>query len=94
MYLFMYVCTVRVPYKLKAVNLPSNFDYIFVNLRQKAHPRPELSPKFLSTLGPNPARTQSEKNCPTYHSNSSSTGFKIFYVFLHCALVLPAKKDY
>ena len=36
--------------------LPSYFDYIFVHLRQKARLRPELSPKFLSTLGPNPTR--------------------------------------
>ena len=36
--------------------LPSCFDYIFVNSRQKARLRPELSPKFLSTLGPNPTR--------------------------------------
>ena len=32
--------------------LPSYFDYICVHLRQKAHLRPELSPKFWSTLGP------------------------------------------
>ena len=36
--------------------LPSYFDYIFVHLRQKARLRPELSPKSLSTLGPNPTR--------------------------------------
>ena len=36
--------------------LPSYFDYIFVHLRQKARPRPDLSPKFSSTLGPNPTR--------------------------------------
>ena len=36
--------------------LLSYFDYIFVHLRQKARLRPELSPKFLSTLGPNPTR--------------------------------------
>ena len=36
--------------------LPSYADYIFVHLRQKARLRPELSPKFLSTLGPNPTR--------------------------------------
>ena len=35
--------------------LPSYFDYICVHLRQKERLRPELSPKFLSTLGPNPA---------------------------------------
>ena len=37
--------------------LPNYFDDIFVHLRQKLRLRPELSPKFLSTLGPNPART-------------------------------------
>ena len=31
-------------------------DYIFVHLRQKARLRLKLSPKFLSTLGPNPTR--------------------------------------
>ena len=36
--------------------LPSYFDYIFVRLRQKVHLRPELSPKFLTTLGPNPTQ--------------------------------------
>ena len=36
--------------------LPSCFDNIFVHSRQKARLRPELSPKFLSTLGPNPTR--------------------------------------
>ena len=36
--------------------LPSYFDYIFVHLRQKLHLRPDLSPKFLSTLGPNPTQ--------------------------------------
>ena len=35
---------------------PSYFDYIFVHLRQKARLGPELNPKFLSTLGPNPTR--------------------------------------
>ena len=36
--------------------LPSHFDYIFVHQEQKVRLRHELSPKFLSTLGPNPAR--------------------------------------
>ena len=36
--------------------LPSYFDYIFVHVRQKARFMPDLSPKFLSTLGPNPTR--------------------------------------
>ena len=48
--------------------LSSYFNYIFVHRRQKVLFRPELSPKFLSTLGPNPARTQArpEKPGPTY----------------------------
>ena len=50
--------------------LPRYFDYIFVHLQQKARLRPEISPKFLSTLGPNPARTgtRPEKPGPTYNS--------------------------
>ena len=34
--------------------LPNYFHYTLVLLRQKARLRPELSPKFLPTLGPNP----------------------------------------
>ena len=43
---------------------PSHFDYFFVHLRQKVRLRPELSPKFFSILGLNPARltTLSEYN--------------------------------
>ena len=48
--------------------LPSYFDYIFVYLRQKARLRSELSPKFLSTLGPNPARTRPRKARPDLNS--------------------------
>ena len=36
--------------------LPTYFDYIFVHLRQKVPLELELSPKLLSTLGPNPTR--------------------------------------
>ena len=36
--------------------LLSYFGYIFVHLRQKVRFRSEFSPKFLSTLGPNPTR--------------------------------------
>ena len=36
--------------------LPSYFDYIFVHLRQKVRLRPDISPKFLLTLDPNPTR--------------------------------------
>ena len=38
--------------------LPSYFDYTFVHLRQKARLRLDLSPKVLSTLGPNPNPTR------------------------------------
>ena len=38
--------------------LASYFDYIFVHLKQKALLRPNLSPKFLSTSGPNPNPTR------------------------------------
>ena len=34
--------------------LPTYFDYIFVHLRQTAPLEPELTPKLLSTLGPDP----------------------------------------
>ena len=36
--------------------LPTYFDYIYVYLRQKVPLKSELSPKLLSTLGPNPNR--------------------------------------
>ena len=36
--------------------LSSYFDYIFVHLKQKASLRPDLSPKVLSALGPNPTQ--------------------------------------
>ena len=39
------------------------FDCVFVHLRQKARLRPELSRKFLSTLGPNPT----QKPVPIYN---------------------------
>ena len=61
--------------------LPRYFDYIFVHLRQKVRLRPELSPKFLLTLGPNPARTQPEKPGPTY--TSVPLCLLIMYIELH-----------
>ena len=50
--------------------LPSYFDYFFVHQRQKVRLRLELSPKFFSTLGPNPAQTRirPKKPGPTYNS--------------------------
>ena len=54
---------------LKNLAILSNyFDNVFVHLKQKARLRPDLSPKFSSTLGPKPARTRPEKPCPTYNS--------------------------
>ena len=44
--------------------LPSYIDYSFVHLLQKVRLRPELSPKFWSTLGPNPARTRARPEKP------------------------------
>ena len=64
--------------------LPNYFDYIFVHQRQKARLRPELSPKFLSTSGSNPARSRPEKPGPTFNSASSSMSI----LFLFCPLVL------
>ena len=57
--------------------LQSYFDYIFVRRRKKVRLRPELSPKFLSTLGTNPAQTltRPEKPGPTY--NSGFNGAKL-----------------
>ena len=58
--------------------LRSYFHYIFVLLGQKAHlNRPELSPKFLSSSGPNPARTRTrpKKPGPTYNSAYEAAGY-------------------
>ena len=57
--------------------LPNTFDYIFVHLRQKVRLRPELSPKFLSTLGPNPIRTQLRKPGPTYNFVTKTSNIRI-----------------
>ena len=54
--------------------LPSYFDYIFVHLKQKVRLKPELSPKFLSALGLDPARTRPKKPGPTYNS-----GLQLFF---------------
>ena len=37
---------------------------IFVHLRQKVRLRPKLSPKFLSTLGPSPAKPEPDPKSP------------------------------
>ena len=60
--------------------LPSYLDYIFVHQRQKARLRPELIPKFLSTLGPNPARAQPEKPGLTYNSELQHWHVKLFFL--------------
>ena len=48
-----------------------------MQLRQKARLRPELSPKLLLTLGPNPARTRTrpEKPGPAYNSDVYKLSF-------------------
>ena len=50
--------------------LPNYFSLYFVRLRQKVRLRPEVSPKFLSTLGRNPDGNRSEKPGSTYDSAS------------------------
>ena len=59
----------------------SYFDYIFVHLKQKARLRPEISQKFLLTLGSNPARAQTrpEKLGPNYNSDSFPNFSIIFF---------------
>ena len=61
--------------------LPSYFEYIFVPLRKKARLRPELSPKFLSILVPNPTR----KARPDLRLWSSESWFlALGFEFLFC----------
>ena len=55
--------------------LPSYFDYTFVHLRQKASLRLDFSPKFLSTLGPNPTR----KAQPDLHLCALNRAAQPFY---------------
>ena len=57
------------------ISLPTYFDYIFAHRRQKAQLKPKLSPKFLSTSGPNPARIRSEKPDSTYNSGVEYVDF-------------------
>ena len=74
--------------------LPNYFDYIFVHLRQKLRLRPELSLKFLSTLGPNPtqkARPDLElwRNAIAkrhFHFSLKSTLTSAIEILQHCAL--------
>ena len=51
--------------------LPSYFDYIFVHQRQKARLKPEIIPKFLSTLSPNPTR-KARPHLQLYRTDSSA----------------------
>ena len=44
----------------------SYFDYILAHLRQKVRLKPDLSRKFLSTLGPNPTR-KARPNLQLWH---------------------------
>ena len=65
--------------------LPSYFGYIFVHLRQKARLRPELSPKFLSTLGANTVRThpKSPGRLTTLARLCSIRAAFLYPIFLH-----------
>ena len=58
--------------------LQNFFDFIFVHLTEKVRLRPEFSPKFLSTLGPNPNRP--EKPGPTYNSASAEDSTSFWFV--------------
>ena len=58
--------------------LPSYFNCIFVRLRQKARLRPELSPKFLSTLGPNPNPTRKARRDLQFCSDLPNFNAKMF----------------
>ena len=54
--------------------LPSYFGYIFVLLRHKVRVRSELSPKFLSTLGPNPNPTgKARPDLQLIHAHKNKT---------------------
>ena len=63
--------------------LPSYFDYIFVHLRQKVRLRPEISPTFLSTLGPNPIR----KARPDLQLWIDGSAFNAYLIFTHTGIV-------
>ena len=65
--------------------LPSFLDYILVQLRKKSRFRPKSRPKFLLTLGPNPARTQIQSKSPAQfttlaHANACFEKESIFWV--------------
>ena len=74
--------------------LQSYFDYIFVHLRQKVRLRPELSPKFLSTLGSNPARTRArpEKPAPTYNFEMESKDSSKLQQLLPSSVIEPVEQ--
>ena len=64
--------------------LPSYCDYSFVHLEQEVRLRPELSPKFLSTLGPNPTR----KTRPDLQLCAKQTCNTVHYMFcVYCFLI-------
>ena len=72
--------TNRVKLGLKNLaKLPSYFDYIFVHLSQKVRLRPELSPKFLLTLDPNPTR-KARPDLQLWRSAIKRNDFFIFFM--------------
>ena len=58
--------------------LPSYSSYILVHVRQKVHLMPGLSPKFLLTLGPIPARTQKPEKLARFTTLYRSTDCTVF----------------
>ena len=60
----------------KLAMLPSYFDYIFVHVKTKSTSQAQIKPEILSTLGPNPARTQTrpKEPGPTYNSEIQQKG--------------------
>ena len=68
--------------------LPSYFDYIFMHLRQKVRLRPELSPKFLSTLGPIPTR-KARPNLYLWFPGRIYIARSPWYSWDYCNIFLP-----
>ena len=78
--------------------LPSYFDYIVVHQRQKERFRPELSPKFLLTSGPNPTRKARPdlQLCLTQLHTLQERTITFYYIVFYsnyCNYILPWPGD-
>ena len=70
--------------------LPSYFNFIFVYLRQKVRLRPDLSPTFLSTLGPNqpePGPNPTRKARPDLQLSNERIDLIGFIQYLNCKIL-------